>query len=766
MERIAQARAAHTDHHDHRPHHDHHHLHAAGLCRTQEDIEAKRRVVQGSTKADLPGRVHIQNYNNHNEINPQENHQDQVPTKGLHHSHQQDVQAKRRGTFGRADRPGAVSIPPKKTDAGIGQHPALYYNKTIAKAPGLRHGQQDMEAKKRMATAGGIARTDHSTYMETTRTAPGLRHSQQAMDAKRRLAATGDGGCRAEQPGCFSIPGKPTSSTSHCVAAVKGLRRSQRDIETKLQVTGVLVTHSLAASHQNNPFHAETTAVLRDTQIDIPTNSSPPSLSPVATFSGSPANPGHHGCDTNMEASPPGLQQQLPQQNEDAAELGLSLQDSSYHDQTSRHADDVESVHMLPPASIAPEESTLVGLVEARPVVDDPMINEMMVEAQPVDPQELQEKQVKAKKEQQCRRIGYSLIALCCSILGLAIGFSRNKERKVEARAPINNFTQAPFPTESPTLVATTGLEQLLDRLSNFSNSTVVNILQDASSPQYKAYHWLIGHSNLTAMPEWRKEQRFALATFYWAFQGPSWPESIRYDWMNENDECYWFSSEYGTFDERGRYSQDVSFKMDPCNDDGRFQSLVLANLKLVVNSTPAIPQELALLTSLEISALPMNNISALLSALLPENFASMTSLERVLLHGNALRGSIPDQLTQLVPRLGQQLALAENQIRGTIPTALGLATNLEQLLLGVNQLSGTLPSELGSMKSLKEMFLNDQSLTGTIPSTLGALTALQSLGLQENTLSGSIPTEFGLITNCGGLYLFHTAVTGSLPSE
>ena len=56
----------------------------------------------------------------------------------------------------------------------------------------------------------------------------------------------------------------------------------------------------------------------------------------------------------------------------------------------------------------------------------------------------------------------------------------------------------------------------------------------------------------------------------------------------------------------------------------------------------------------------------------------------------------------------------------------------------------GTLPSELGLMTNLKERGLNAFIANLAIPSEIGLLSSLTSIELQENNLRGTIPNELG----------------------
>ena len=71
------------------------------------------------------------------------------------------------------------------------------------------------------------------------------------------------------------------------------------------------------------------------------------------------------------------------------------------------------------------------------------------------------------------------------------------------------------------------------------------------------------------------------------------------------------------------------------------------------------------------------------------------------------------------------ELHLFENKLNGTIPTELGLLSNMEQLDLYSNQLTGTIPSELGLLSNLMTFYLGSNQLTGAVPTTLATLPLL-----------------------------------------
>jgi hypothetical protein len=53
---------------------------------------------------------------------------------------------------------------------------------------------------------------------------------------------------------------------------------------------------------------------------------------------------------------------------------------------------------------------------------------------------------------------------------------------------------------------------------------------------------------------------------------------------------------------------------------------------------------------------------------------------------------------------------------------------------------SGTIPTEIGLLTQVTVLAFGNQELTGTIPSTLGNLTRLRQLSLYTNQLNGPIP--------------------------
>eukprot|EP00543_Licmophora_paradoxa_P010206 CAMPEP_0202475322 /NCGR_PEP_ID=MMETSP1360-20130828/92838_1 /ASSEMBLY_ACC=CAM_ASM_000848 /TAXON_ID=515479 /ORGANISM="Licmophora paradoxa, Strain CCMP2313" /LENGTH=505 /DNA_ID=CAMNT_0049102475 /DNA_START=33 /DNA_END=1550 /DNA_ORIENTATION=+ len=102
----------------------------------------------------------------------------------------------------------------------------------------------------------------------------------------------------------------------------------------------------------------------------------------------------------------------------------------------------------------------------------------------------------------------------------------------------------------------------------------------------------------------------------------------------------------------------------------------------------------------------------------------------------------------------------------GSIPTQVGLLTQLTSLDLFNNALTGSIPTELGMLTKLSWLFLHNNALTGSLPTQLGMLIQLNSLSLYSNELRGHIPTELGMLQQLSFLHLFNNAFTGSIPTQ
>lgn len=153
----------------------------------------------------------------------------------------------------------------------------------------------------------------------------------------------------------------------------------------------------------------------------------------------------------------------------------------------------------------------------------------------------------------------------------------------------------------------------------------------------------------------------------------------------------------------------------------------------------------------------------------IPDRIGFLRNLKHLDLSLNALEGTLPDTinlLTSLVSlstagnyfheaRLDekmftsltnlQDLSLKGNALSGSIPENLATLTNLRSLDLDKNALVGPIPRSFGMLKELVVLQLNRNFLSGTIPSELNRLEKLQILLLDKNHLEGKTKELCGL---------------------
>jgi len=85
-------------------------------------------------------------------------------------------------------------------------------------------------------------------------------------------------------------------------------------------------------------------------------------------------------------------------------------------------------------------------------------------------------------------------------------------------------------------------------------------------------------------------------------------------------------------------------------------------------------------------------------------------------------------------------MRLQDNNLRGTIPSAINQIFELQCLDLSNNLLTGFIPPELGQLSQLEDLLLQRNSLTGRVPQELGQLSNLVSLSLENNRFTGWLP--------------------------
>lgn len=88
------------------------------------------------------------------------------------------------------------------------------------------------------------------------------------------------------------------------------------------------------------------------------------------------------------------------------------------------------------------------------------------------------------------------------------------------------------------------------------------------------------------------------------------------------------------------------------------------------------------------------------------------------------------------------EIRFPKKNLKGTIPTEIGLLSNLRLMDLSRNQLEGSIPDELYDNLDLQKLYLYKNQLTGTISSKIGELWDLTDFNVAQNKLSGSLPNR------------------------
>ncbi|PHT61298.1 hypothetical protein T459_34854 [Capsicum annuum] len=147
----------------------------------------------------------------------------------------------------------------------------------------------------------------------------------------------------------------------------------------------------------------------------------------------------------------------------------------------------------------------------------------------------------------------------------------------------------------------------------------------------------------------------------------------------------------------------------------------------------------------------------------LPHSIVNLSSqMQRLLIYGNRIGGSIPREISNLVNL--KLLDMSNSNLTGRIPDSIGRLTNLGSLNLSSNLLTGVIPSSIRNLTELVYLYLPLNKLEGNIPSTLGNCNQLLELDISDNHLTGTIPQQLIALSSLTKIYAFHNSLTGPLP--
>ena len=154
-----------------------------------------------------------------------------------------------------------------------------------------------------------------------------------------------------------------------------------------------------------------------------------------------------------------------------------------------------------------------------------------------------------------------------------------------------------------------------MELLPDFSTQAIE---QDPTGPQAQAAQWLTLDNNFPRYADGILLQRFALATIFFATDGPNWTN--RTGWLDPTDDCNWFDS-------LAPFGQDICLNT-------RRTTLNLADNNLV----GTLPPEIGILSDLEYLVLYQNRIGGQL----PSEIGLLTALRTFIVFSNPWTGTIP----------------------------------------------------------------------------------------------------------------------------
>ncbi len=92
-------------------------------------------------------------------------------------------------------------------------------------------------------------------------------------------------------------------------------------------------------------------------------------------------------------------------------------------------------------------------------------------------------------------------------------------------------------------------------------------------------------------------------------------------------------------------------------------------------------------------------------------------------------------------------LQLADNNLTGHVPAAIGLLDSLFILVLRDTTLTGPIPPAIGRLTRLRDLTLRDAGFEGNLPPEMGNMAGLEFMDLSNTRLSGPLPATFANLT-------------------
>ena len=180
------------------------------------------------------------------------------------------------------------------------------------------------------------------------------------------------------------------------------------------------------------------------------------------------------------------------------------------------------------------------------------------------------------------------------------------------------------------------------------------------------------------------------------------------------------------------------------------------------MNLNGTIPSELSAVSTLtELNLVIEPNIYGTL----PSEIGLLTQLSLLQVAETSVTGTIPTSYNNLLS-LETYSFNYNGQISGALPELFANEDNsLESIFFGGNAFNGTLP-QFKPQSQIIDLALDDNPLVGTFPFTFYSQPAMFYYGTTNTMITGSIAPQYSLLTSLVDVWSFDSMHTGQLPSS
>lgn len=194
------------------------------------------------------------------------------------------------------------------------------------------------------------------------------------------------------------------------------------------------------------------------------------------------------------------------------------------------------------------------------------------------------------------------------------------------------------------------------------------------------------------------------------------------------------------------------------CNNLGGITSInITSMLWAAASGTRSVPPGFASLTSLQTLVM----VNSQLTGSVPTTYSQLVVLANLNIQGNNLIGPLPAQLSSLFALT--YLSLSSNKLKGMLAPSLSTLSQISLFDISSNNIHGSLPEQYSTMVSLTRFSVSSNILTGSLPQQWSTLVRLQQSGAEglvviDNTgLCGPLKSFKSIST-------FNTSLTQACP--